>query len=213
MKLRSKRSKEAAEGGNETAQNCRYPRAFSSAKRYRNRRHEQCNPRRHSSQPSCKTGKISCKHSAKFYLIVQTCKITLPDKAAQRVWLREDEGGEGGNYNYILYEYVTSRVLLNNATFQILIATGMQVPSTYLPICNYFHINFMEKYPYDGGSLLTEFLLSFYGERQWHVVDRQPRRRYNSRVSLAIYPVIKKGKSRMAIPKKISIFVTRVVYW
>lgn len=55
MKLRSKGSEKAAEGGNEAAQDCCYSRTFFSAKRYCNRRHEQGDTRRHCPQPSYKT--------------------------------------------------------------------------------------------------------------------------------------------------------------
>jgi len=58
-------------------------------------------------------------------------------------------------------------------------------------------------------------VINFLWECQWRVVDRRSRRRYNRRYSFAYIARNlsrnKKVKSRMAIPKKVSIFVTRFV--
>lgn len=60
MKLRGERSEEAAERGNEAAQNCRDSCTFSSAKRYRHWRHQQGDTRRHCSQPPCNEKASAC---------------------------------------------------------------------------------------------------------------------------------------------------------
>lgn len=133
MKLWSEGSKKAAKGGNKTAQNCCYSCTFFSAKRYCNRRHEQGNTRRHCPQPSCKMNRHSWKivwTFHKFYLIVQTRRWHFQIKA-QRVWLRED-----GVVTIIMFRTFSCPVLSNNATFQILIVTGIWIPSMYLSTYN-----------------------------------------------------------------------------
>lgn len=68
----------------------------------------------------------------------------------------------------------------------------------------------MKKCLYDVGSLLTELLLTFYGNASGVSLIDGPEGD-NSRVSLAIYPVIKKSNHAFGRSKKVSIFVTHVV--